>query len=195
MAAGSGSSVPVFGGKIETCVEKLESYLKFHGTIEGKKKHVLIMGLSEAQYEKPKEKDYNDFVTLLESHFGMAINKMVERAKFHGVRKTDSKNVTDYVVRLRTQTRTCEFGTMLDENLLEQFRIGVNSKTVRDRVAAMVTEQQHDLKKVIKVFRWRFMRKLPSFLMINQRQLEPSHMLNQKSSQIRSVFAVANLDI
>jgi len=38
MAAGSGSSVPVFGGKIETYVERLESYFQFHGTAEGKKK-------------------------------------------------------------------------------------------------------------------------------------------------------------
>ncbi|KAF6024524.1 hypothetical protein EB796_017164 [Bugula neritina] len=160
MATSSGSSVPVFGGKIETYVERLESYFEFHGTAEGKKKHVLIMGLSEAQYEtlssltspqKPKEKNYNDLVTLLESHFGTATNKMVERAKFRGVRRTDSESVTDYVVRLRTQARTCEFGTMLDENLVEQFCIGVNSKAVRDRVAAMATEQQNNLKEVIKV--------------------------------------------
>ena len=126
--------VPVFSGKVETFVEKLDSYYEIHGTEEGKKKHVLIMGLSEAQYvtlsnltapDKPKEKTWEELTALLRGHFGTATNKMVERAKFRDIRKGNEESVNDFVVRLRAQARTCEFAAALEENLVEQFRIGV----------------------------------------------------------------------
>ena len=158
--AGGSNGVPVFSGKVESFVERLESYFEFHGTADEKKKHVLIMGLSDAQYEtltsltspqKPKEKEYNDLVTLLQSHFGQATNKMVERAKFRDVRRGVEEDISGYVVRLRAQARTCQFGTSLDENLLEQFLIGVNSKAIRDRIASMTDERQGSLQEVVKM--------------------------------------------
>lgn len=156
----SGSGVPTFTGKVETFVERLDSYFAFHGTAADKQKHVLIMGLSETQYEtlasltspeKPNEKDYDTLVTTLRSHFGQVTNKMVERARFREVKRRADEAIADFVIRLRAQARTCEFGANLGENLVEQFRIGVNSKVVRDRIAGLTDEKQGDLQEVIKV--------------------------------------------
>ena len=157
--AGGNNGVPVFSGKVESFIERLESYFEFHGTADEKKKHVLIMGLSDVQYEtltsltspqKPKEKEYDDLVVLLPSHFGQATNRMVERAKFREVRRGAEEDICDYVVRLRAQARTCQFGTSLEENLLEQFLIGVNSKAIRDRIASLADDKQNSLETLSK---------------------------------------------
>ncbi|XP_067939732.1 uncharacterized protein [Watersipora subatra] len=160
--ATTASAVPVFGGKVETYLEKLDSYYAFHGTKPDKKKHVLIMGLSEEQYEtlacltaprKPKKVDAEDLIELLRRHYGATTNKMMERAKFREVKRGLSESVSEFVLKLQSQARTCEFQANLEENLLEQFRIGVNSKTVRDRISAMPADRQADLSEVIKVYR------------------------------------------
>ncbi|XP_067939752.1 uncharacterized protein [Watersipora subatra] len=160
--ATTASAVPVFGGKVETYLEKLDSYYAFHGTKPDKKKHVLIMGLSEEQYEtlacltaprKPKEVDAEDLIELLRRHYGATMNKMMERAKFREVKRSPSESVSEFVLKLRSQARTCEFQANLEENLLEQFRIGVNSKTVRDRISAMPADRQADLSEVVAIAR------------------------------------------
>ncbi|XP_067945095.1 uncharacterized protein [Watersipora subatra] len=120
------------------------------------------MGLSEEQYEmlacltaprKPKEVDAEDLIELLRRHYGATTNKMMERAKFREVKKSLSESVSEFVLKLRSQARTCEFQANLEENLLEQFRIGVNSKTVRDRISAMPADRQADLSEVVAIAR------------------------------------------
>ena len=124
------------------------------------KVHVLIVGLSEQKYEtvmdlvsprKPRELPYDELVEVLIQHFGGTHNKMVERAKFRELRRTGQESVNDFVVKLKNTARNCQFGAMLEENLLEQFRIGVNSKPIRDRIALMPIDDQQRWKSVLDV--------------------------------------------
>ncbi|KAF6033178.1 hypothetical protein EB796_008515 [Bugula neritina] len=156
MATGS---IPQFSGKIEHYMQRLESYFLIHKTDADLKKHVLIMGLSEkyktltdlVSPEMPQDVSYDNLVLQLKRHYGTVTNKMVERAKFREVKRSPNESVTDFVARLRAQARSCEFGNVLHDNLLEQFRIGVQSKTIRERITAMAAEQQSKLQAVIDV--------------------------------------------
>jgi len=76
---------------------------------------------------------------------------MVERAKFRKVKRSPNESVTDFLARRRAQARSCEFGNVLHDNLLEQFRIEVQSKTIRERITAMTAEEQSKLQAVIDV--------------------------------------------
>ena len=147
----SPNTPPVFEGKVESFLDRLESYFLYKKTAQDMKVHVLIVGLSEQKYEtvmdlvsprKPRELPYDELVEVLIQHFGGTHNKMVERAKFRELRRSDQESVNDFVVKLKNTARNCQFGAMLEENLLEQFRIGVNSKPIRDRIALMPIDDQ-----------------------------------------------------
>lgn len=71
-----------------------------------------------------------------EVEVGVTTNRMAERAEFREVRWASTETISD-VLRLCSQARTCEFKGNLEENLLTQFQIGINNKTVRDRISAM----------------------------------------------------------
>ena len=154
------SNVPTFSGKFESFLDRLECYFVLNGTAEEKKKFVLIMGLSDAHYDvladlvspqNPREMSNEDLKTILTSHFGTATNKMVERAKFREVKRSSGETISDFVARLRSKARNCLFGDALEENPIEQLRIGINSKTVSDRLCVLSTEDQSNLKKVIDI--------------------------------------------
>ena len=158
MATGGG--VPMFSGRAAAFVERLESYFVINGTKDDKKQHVLVMGLTESQYDtlsnltapdKPMDKTFAQLRELLVSHFDGATNKMVERAKFREVKRGKEETVVEFLARLRAQARACDFGATLDENLVEQFCIGVNSRAMRDRIGALPGDKQVVLKELVQV--------------------------------------------
>ncbi|KAF6027663.1 hypothetical protein EB796_014031 [Bugula neritina] len=103
-------------------MQRLESYFLIHKTDADLEKHVLIMGLSESQYEiltdlvspeKSQYDSYNNLVQQLKRHYGTVTNEMVERVKLREVKRSPNKSVTDFVAKLRAQARSCEFGNVL----------------------------------------------------------------------------------
>jgi len=58
------------------------------------------------------------------------------RAKFREVKRPPKESVTDLVARLRAKAISCELGNVLQDNLLEKSRIGVQKKTIRERITA-----------------------------------------------------------
>ena len=101
--------------------------------------------------KKPREVSYDELVEVLQHHFGGTHNKMVERAKFRELKRSGQESVNDFVVKLKNGARNCQFGDLLEENLLEQFRIGANSKPIRDRIALMPVDEQQKLRSVLDV--------------------------------------------
>jgi len=115
MATGS---ISQFSGKIEHYSQRLKSYFLIHKTDADLKKHVLIMGLSQSQYETfadlvspemPQDVSCDNLVQQLKGHYCTVTNKMVKRVKFRKVKRSPNESVTDFVARLRAQSRSCEF--------------------------------------------------------------------------------------
>lgn len=46
------------------------------------------------------------------------------------------------MARLKSASRHCDFGSTLNENLVEQFCIGINDIMIRDKLIDMPTSQQ-----------------------------------------------------
>ena len=140
--AGSGIPVPTSteGGEIEGYLERLDCYCDLMEATDEQKVSLLLCGLSAKQYDTlrglvaptlPKELSYPELTEKLTAHYGTLKNTRLERAKFRAVRRNEGESVASFVVRLRNAVRYCGFtGTVLAENLVEQFIMGKNHTVI-----------------------------------------------------------------
>ncbi|KAK3712043.1 hypothetical protein QZH41_005341 [Actinostola sp. cb2023] len=120
----------------ESFYERLQSYFRLHKTKEDVQVDTLIANLGPAQYQtlkslvfpaKPIEKEFKDLIEVMRNHYEGKKNPRTERCKFRAICQGESESIQTYAVRLREASRRCKFGANLDENLIDQFLIGVNS--------------------------------------------------------------------
>ena len=132
-----GLSIPSFeeGTEVESYLERLDCYFAVAGTKDDKKVPVLLMGISATQYQTlrdlvspavPKEVDFKTLQTHLTNHYGKPRNQRLERTRFCTLARLDRESIADFEIRVRKAARYCNFGTTLEDNLLEQFISGVN---------------------------------------------------------------------
>ncbi|KAF6033964.1 hypothetical protein EB796_007738 [Bugula neritina] len=154
------SSVPSLSeGGVEVFLERLGSYFAVQKVKAEAKVHVLILGLSEKQYSLvrdhatpriPSEMSYEDVVNILKRHFKSTHNRLTERGQFREIRRSNGESVSDFVARLKSASRYCEFNEKLNENLVEQFRMGINDSLIREKLIDMPLAQQEDFEEVIR---------------------------------------------
>ncbi|KAF6017335.1 hypothetical protein EB796_024348 [Bugula neritina] len=75
---------------------------------------------------------YKDVVDILKRHFKSTHNRLTERGHIRDIR------------------RYCEFNEKLNENFVEQFRMGINDSLIREKVIDMPLAQQEDFEEVIR---------------------------------------------
>ena len=80
---------------------------------------------------KPGELTYAEVKEKLSAHFKPKPIKIAERFRFYKRQQEQGENMADYMAELRRLASTCEFGTFLDEALLDKFVCGLpeDSKT------------------------------------------------------------------
>ena len=158
MAGAMGGLPTLSEGGVDIYLERLQSYFTVHKTKPEAKIHLLVMGLSEKQYSlvrdhatpaKPTDLAYEQLVRILTQHFKGTHNRMTERAKFREVKRAADESVSDFVARLKGAARTCEFGANLSENLVEQFRIGINDNSIRDKLIDLPPERRENMEAII----------------------------------------------
>lgn len=59
--------------------------------------------------EMPQDVGYDNLVQQPKIYYGTVTNRMGERAKFREAKRSPNESVTDFVARLRAQSRSCEF--------------------------------------------------------------------------------------
>ena len=64
----------------------------------------------------------------MEKHCVGQKNSRSERYKFKTVVRTEKESIQNFAARLRKAARYCRFGANVDENLVDQFLAGINSK-------------------------------------------------------------------
>lgn len=121
----------------ECYTERLEAYFTANGMSADKQASVLISEMGAETYTllkslipapaKPKDKTYEELVTLLSGHFMPKPLIIAERFKFWTRMQGQNENVTSYAAELRRLSNTCEFPQVfLDEALRDKFVHGIS---------------------------------------------------------------------
>ena len=158
--ATSMTGLPAFAdGEVDAYIERMNSYFIVSKTKDEHKVHVLIAGLPTSTYgvlrdlcspQAPSERSYDELTKLLREHYGGSMNVILERQKFRLVERKSDEKVSEYMARLRRAARGCEFKTNLGENLVEQFRRGINNAHITSCLVRIENKNQFDLDTVLR---------------------------------------------
>ena len=154
------SVIPSFkeSSDVDVFLELMTSYFFLNKTKDEGKIHALVMGLGQETYtilrdllspRLPTDVSFTEAAKVLRDHYRRPRNKMQERASFREMRRTQGMRVHDFMAQLRGKAAHCAFGAQLEENLLEQFRIGVHSRQVEARLLQLSSQDQVSLDKVL----------------------------------------------
>lgn len=126
-------------------IERLEQYFLINDVKDALKVPMLITLVGGATYEllvtlcsptKPSEMKFDDITKLMKNHLQPAPSILAERYKFRQRTQARAETTTEYAAVLRKMARTCNFSTVLDENLRDQFICGLFSDGMRQRLFA-----------------------------------------------------------
>ncbi|XP_049887090.1 uncharacterized protein LOC126381677 [Pectinophora gossypiella] len=126
-------------------VERLEQYFVVNGvktelqvptliTIMGAESYELLVNLCTPG--KPKNKTFEQISEIIEKHLQPKPSELAERYKFRQRSQTGSETISEYVAVLKRMSKTCEFGSWLEESLRDQLVCGISSETIRQRLFA-----------------------------------------------------------
>ncbi|XP_072153179.1 uncharacterized protein [Bemisia tabaci] len=96
----------------------------------------------------PSSLDFASLKNKLISHYAKSRNKFSEAITFRKIHQHADESISDFVSRLKTGARYCEFGDFLDYSLSIQFIHGLFSDDIRDEI---VTKQPANFDAVVAV--------------------------------------------
>ena len=98
-------------------------------TVVGAEHYSLLRGLVSPQL--PKDKSFDELVTLLTKHYDPEPIVIAERFHFYRRNQGSNESVGDYLAQLRRLASRCKFGTFLDEALRDRLVCGLESENVQ----------------------------------------------------------------
>ena len=98
-------------------------------TVVGSKHYSLIRGLVSPAL--PKDKSYEDLVTLLKKHYDPEPLVIAERFHFYERSQKPGESVADYLASLRRLASRCQFGAFLAEALRDRLVCGLLSENIQ----------------------------------------------------------------
>uniref|UniRef100_A0A674N093 Retrotransposon gag domain-containing protein n=1 Tax=Takifugu rubripes TaxID=31033 RepID=A0A674N093_TAKRU len=87
-----------------------------------------------AQPNKPKDKTFEEIVTVLKGHFEPKPLLVAERFHFNRCTQKANQPVAQYVVELKQCAANCEFGANLDASLRDWFVSGMQNEACQRRL-------------------------------------------------------------
>lgn len=145
MSIGKVKEFDVQTGNWSAYVERLEMYFLANGVKEELKLPTLISACGESAYDllstlasprKPSTLTYSEAVELVRQHLQPKPSEMAERYKFRQRRQAAGESISDYITALKKLSKDCQFTTMLEINLRDQFVCGLASDVIRQRLFA-----------------------------------------------------------
>ncbi|CAK1589460.1 unnamed protein product [Parnassius mnemosyne] len=103
-------------------------------TVMGAESYELLVSLCTP--EKPTSKTFLELTKILENYLQPKPSELAERFKFRQRKQRDGESISEYVTDLKKMSKTCEFGSLLQESLRDQFVCGISSETIRQRLFA-----------------------------------------------------------
>lgn len=106
----------------------------------------LMCDLSSPDY--PENKEFSLLVELVRDHLEPKRSEIAERHIFRQRRQAESESVGVFLQNLKHLATYCKFGTLLEENIRDQFVSGLRSEEMRSRLFA---EPTLDYKKAVEL--------------------------------------------
>jgi hypothetical protein len=103
-------------------------------TVVGAKNYSIIRSLVSPAL--PKDKTYDELVTVLKNHFQPKPLLIAERFRFYKRAQAAGETVQEFEADLRRLAITCEFGDFLDQALRDRFVCGLRSEATQKKLLA-----------------------------------------------------------
>ncbi|XP_030580469.1 uncharacterized protein K02A2.6-like [Archocentrus centrarchus] len=124
--------------------EILEQFFAANGiTNADRQKAILISVVGASTYSlmrnllspaKPKDKTFQELVTLMKNHFEPKPSEIVQRYKFDSRNRKPSETVMEYVAELRRLAQDCNYGNTLQQRLRDRIVCGINDDRIQRRL-------------------------------------------------------------
>ena len=98
-------------------------------TVVGSTHYSLLRGLVSPQL--PKEKTFDELVTILKKHYDPEPIIIAERFHFYRRTQGTSESIADYLANLRRLASRCKFGAFLEEALRDRLVCGMQSESIQ----------------------------------------------------------------
>ena len=115
-------------------------------TVVGSKHYSLIRGLVSPVL--PKDKSYEDLVTLLKKHYDPEPIVIAERFHFYERSQKPGESIADYLASLRRLASRCQFGAFLAEALRDRLVCGLLSENIQK---ALLSKADLTLEKALEI--------------------------------------------
>ncbi|XP_013172204.1 PREDICTED: uncharacterized protein K02A2.6-like [Papilio xuthus] len=96
----------------------------------------------------PETKSFQVLVDLVGNHLEPKRSEIAERHLFRQRRQTETESISVFLQNLKHLAKHCNFGTMLEENIRDQFVSGLRNEVMRSRLFA---EPTLDYKKAVEL--------------------------------------------
>ena len=142
---------------ITAYVERVQLFFDANSVAEGKQVAVFLSVLGSKTYlllrnlltpQTPKDKTFDELVTVLKEHFEPKPLIISERFHFYRREQAVNESISDYVVELRRLTTHCEFGAFLEDALRDRFVCGLKNETMQRK---LLTESDLTFQRALKV--------------------------------------------
>lgn len=93
--------------------------------------------------ELPSTKSYDNLMEIMRTHFAPKRSKHAERYRFYMAVQNDDETISDYIVRLKTLARTCNFGDYLGEETdVGKYRLAALEDALLDKFIVGLTNER-----------------------------------------------------
>ncbi|XP_028169209.1 uncharacterized protein LOC114359144 [Ostrinia furnacalis] len=103
-------------------------------TVMGTESYELLVNLCTPV--KPKDKTFGEIVDIMEKHLQPKPSELAERYKFRHRTQKKGEGISEYVAVLKKMSKSCDFGSWLQESLRDQLVCGISSESIRQRLFA-----------------------------------------------------------
>ena len=115
-------------------------------SVLGSKTYTLLRNLCLPQ--KPAEKNYNELIQLLKTHYSPKPSETIQRYKFNTRQRKPEETIAIYMSELRKLAENCNFGNVLNDMLRDRLVCGVNDAKIQ---RLLLMEDRLTLDKAFKI--------------------------------------------
>lgn len=108
-------------------------------TVIGSKTYSVLRDLCEPCL--PSAKPYEELLTILSKHYNPSKVTFRKRKDFRMLQQHPEETITDWLVRLKVEASTCNFGNCLSDILKDQFVCGLLGGPVQERLSKEETSK------------------------------------------------------
>ncbi|XP_049288976.1 uncharacterized protein LOC125766922 [Anopheles funestus] len=133
----------VMGECFTEYASRIEMFFKANDIPEEKKVPILVTMAGASLYsvavtvcapDDPGNKTYAELIKVLKDYFSPVVNVVSERYQFRKLKQSSEQSINDYLISLKVQAQSCDYGQFLTDALRDQFLAGVTDHELRMRM-------------------------------------------------------------